>query len=242
MNLEERLFPEIAFGGFSSVDGTVAFYNRVNALISPESSVLDVGCGRGCYKEDASTYRRELRILGNRARRVVGVDVDPAARANPYLDEFLLIDDDRLPIEDASIDLVLCDWVVEHIVDPRRFFAELVRILRPGGYVCIRTPNRLGYVAMAARIVPPGLHSAVLHRMQPGRKEEDVFPTYYRINTTRKLRSLLSTHGFAHVVKTHVSEPTYFRSSNLAYGLGFCINAAIPPPFRPIIHAFGKLR
>lgn len=47
MGLKERFYPETTYGGFSYVDGTIAFFSRVNALLKPESVVVDFGCGRG---------------------------------------------------------------------------------------------------------------------------------------------------------------------------------------------------
>jgi len=56
-----RFYPESRFGGFSDVDGTVAFYARVQAILTPESVVLDVGCGRGAgLQDDRVEYRRDL--------------------------------------------------------------------------------------------------------------------------------------------------------------------------------------
>lgn len=40
-----RFYPEARFGGFSDIDGTMAFYLRVNALLGCDSVVLDFGCG-----------------------------------------------------------------------------------------------------------------------------------------------------------------------------------------------------
>jgi len=47
MDYKQKFYPEVKFGGFSDVDGTIAFFNRVNALLQPSFTVLDVGCGRG---------------------------------------------------------------------------------------------------------------------------------------------------------------------------------------------------
>lgn len=51
MDNKERFYPEARFGGFTDIDGTIAFFNRVNSLIETSSVVLDVGCGRGAYAE-----------------------------------------------------------------------------------------------------------------------------------------------------------------------------------------------
>src|SRR2546422_991874 len=69
-------YPEVKFGGFTDVDGTIAFYTRVNALIGASSTVLDVGCGDGAYATDPVAIRRTVRVLKGRCRRVIGIDVD----------------------------------------------------------------------------------------------------------------------------------------------------------------------
>lgn len=74
--LLHRHYPEARFGGFSDVDGTVAFYSRVQALMTPENVVLDVGCGRGSgLQDDAVPWRRELRSnavnLNNKNNRMI---------------------------------------------------------------------------------------------------------------------------------------------------------------------------
>src|SRR6266705_404480 len=140
-NLEETHYPETRFGGFTEVDGTIAFYTRVNALLRSESVVVDFGCGRGAHSDDPVGYRRELRDLSARAKRVIGIDVDRAAAANPFVDEFRFLESDRWPLESRTVDLILSDCVLEHLPDPSGFFGESRRVLRPGGLLCLRTTN-----------------------------------------------------------------------------------------------------
>jgi hypothetical protein len=47
MSKKDHGYPEAQFGGFAGIDGTIAFSNRVNALLTPAIVVLDLGCGRG---------------------------------------------------------------------------------------------------------------------------------------------------------------------------------------------------
>jgi hypothetical protein len=44
--------PESRFSGFTDIDGTVAFYLRVNALATSKDVVLDLDCGQGTYAND----------------------------------------------------------------------------------------------------------------------------------------------------------------------------------------------
>ena len=183
MNDKERFYPETLFGGFTDIDGTVAFFNRVNSLSTPLSqSSRDVGCERGEYNEDPVPLRKNLRILKGKVAKVIGIDVDQGPRESVWT-SFNLIQGNSWPVQSNSIDLIVCDNVLEHIADPDRFFLEIHRVLRNGGYLCIRTPNRWSYVAIAATLIPNRFHSKVTTFVQDGRKEEDVFPTVYRCNS-----------------------------------------------------------
>jgi len=95
---------------------------------------LDVGCGQGMLG----------RRLGGRFERYVGTDVVRHAGFPPEL-EFLATDLDagRVPLPDASADVVLCAETIEHVENPRALVRELVRIVRPRGWVVLTTPNQL---------------------------------------------------------------------------------------------------
>ena len=211
---QANLYPETAVGGFSRVDGTIEFYTRVNALLHPDMTVLDFGAGRGLFLDDPPTYRRGLQNLRGKVARVVGIDVDPAVRENESLDEAHTVGiGEPLPLPDASVDLVVSDHVFEHVDDPDGVVAELDRVLKPGGWICARTPNRHGYIASGARLVPNRVHAKALERLQPQRQERDVFPTRYLLNTPAQLRRHFPAHRFEVVTYTHNSEPAYFGRS-----------------------------
>jgi ubiquinone/menaquinone biosynthesis C-methylase UbiE len=226
----EKFYPEIRFGNFTRVDGTIAFYLRVNALLSPSDIVLDLGCGRGAYQEDPVEIRKNLRILSGKVSRVIGVDLDADAGNNPFIDEFRLIDSasSAWPVETNSIDLLLSDWTLEHIEDPDLFWREARRVLKPGGYVCIRTTNAWGYVALFSRIIPEKYHSKVIQKVQKGRKEEDIFPTHYSCNTLPLLKKKLMQYGFSGIVLGFSGEPAYLNFSCVAYYLGILYEKFAP--------------
>jgi SAM-dependent methyltransferase len=243
MNEKEIFYPEALFGNFTDIDGTVAFFTRVNALIEPSFVVLDVGCGRGAYNEDPVTFRKNLRILKGKAGKLIGIDLDPNAKENPCLDEFRLISGDSYawPVESNSIDLIVCDNVLEHVPDPERLFVEIHRVLKNGGYLCLRTPNRWSYIAIAATLIPNSYHSDVVAFAQDGRKQEDVFPTVYKCNSIRKLRNMMRKNGFKNVVYGHEAEPAYLSFSRIAYFLGVMYQRFSPEFIKSELFAFGKI-
>lgn len=58
----------------------------------------------------------------------------------------------RLPYEDAMFDVVSSIHVIEHAWDPKLYVAELLRVLRPGGYVVLEYPTRYHWQELHTRL------------------------------------------------------------------------------------------
>lgn len=236
----QRFFPEVQAGGFSHIDGTIEFYTRVNALIASGMTVLDFGAGRGAaLQDDRCRYRRELRQLRGKVGKVIGLDVDPIVTTNPGLDEsHVMVAAEPLPLADASVDLIISDYVLEHIPDAEATASELARVLKPGGWLCARTPNRWGYMALAASLIPERLHTRVLARVQPNRKTEDVFLAFYRMNDRRSLRRLFPEDRFIDASYTFSAEPAYVPDRPILWRLALMFEALCPALFKSSIFVF----
>jgi ubiquinone/menaquinone biosynthesis C-methylase UbiE len=101
--------------------------------------VLDLGSGAG---NDVFIARHEVGLEGH----VVGVDMTPdmitKARANAaklgYDNvEFRLGEIEQLPVEAGSVDVVISNCVLNLVPDKAGAFAEMARVLRPGGRFCV---------------------------------------------------------------------------------------------------------
>ena len=110
-----------------------------HAGLAPGQTVLDLGAGAGL---DAFVARR---IVGE-AGRVLGVDFTPEmvekARANAAKLGYGNVafehgDIESLPFADASVDVVISNCVLNLVPDKARAFAEMARVLRPGGHFCV---------------------------------------------------------------------------------------------------------
>lgn len=240
MDFKPVFYPESKFGGFTHVDGTLAFYNRVNALLCPGNILLDYGCGRGALADDPLVYRRELRNFKGKAGRVIGVDRNPLAASNPFIDEFHLIETTQCPLGDKSIDICTCDSVLEHIEFPRIFFSEMQRVLKPGGYLCIRTSNLWSYPVLISRLTPNRMHKQILRRVKPTLIDQDIFPTVYRCNTIPAIKRMFQENGFDYSVVGYGTEPSYLSFSRLTYWLGTLYQKLAPGFFQPVILSFGR--
>ena len=208
------MYPEKQAGGFSRLDGTVEFYSRINALLDSSMTVLDLGAGRGAqFEDEKSPYRRSLSMLQGKVKELVGADVDDAVHSNPYMDRTVVFGlDGKLPFPDGSFDLIMSDWVIEHIQDPQAFSAEIHRVLKPGGWFCARTPNKWGMTALGATLIPTSLHGGVLSKLTPERKEEDVFPKFYRMNTLGAIRKHFGRDSWNDASYIMNADPPYVQN------------------------------
>ena len=123
----------------------------------PGKQLLEIGCGLGT----------DLLEFARGGARVTGLDLTPAgvalARRRFELEgadgNFLVGDAERLPFADNRFDVVYSFGVLHHTPDTRRAFAEVRRILRPGGEAVIMLYHSrsshlfLGYpLALASRL------------------------------------------------------------------------------------------
>jgi SAM-dependent methyltransferase len=240
-----RLYPEIDAGGFTRCDQRVIFFARVNALLRKGMTVLDFGAGRGKWAEIESGFKLDLTTLKGKCQKVIGVDIDPAVAENSLIDEAVVLPlDGSIPFPDKSIDMIVSWAVFEHLQDPARTATELGRILRPGGWICAWAPNKWGYVSVGARLAPKEFHARLLryfHRSSV-RREEDVFRTFYRLNTLRELRRQFPETHFEHFSYLFNGAPTYHANKFLlAAGIDMAAKLA-PNYFAHSLHAFIRKR
>lgn len=241
--LLSRLYPEVAAGGFSHIDGTINFYQRVDALLSSDMTVVDFGAGRGQSLEDPVAYRRSLSVLKGKVDRVIGLDVDDAVRGNPTVDEAHVVrQGSALPLDDEVVDVVVSDFTFEHVTDPVWASAELARILKPGGWICARTPNKWGTIGIPTRLVPNRFHIGVLRRAQPEKAHQDTFPTAYRLNTFADLARHFPREQFRHATYTMNNEPAYFGASIVLWRLVRASYRVTPDRLSSMLYVFLQKR
>lgn len=191
------------------------------------------------HLDDAVRYRRQLQRLRGKVREVVGADVDPVVTTNPGIDRAVLIGDDgHIPVGDASVDLIVSDFTFEHLEHPELAARELDRVLKVGGWICARTPNRNGYIATANRVIPKWTRRAMLRRAQPERQDEDVFPAFYRLNTARALRRHFSPVRFDHALYSWEPDPGYHANVPAVYWINKTLAAVTPGPLKNFLMIF----
>jgi arsenite methyltransferase len=128
--------PELARVPDATVESFAGVANHWTlGRVEPGSVVLDLGCGAGTDLLIAAQ-------MTGPSGRVIGIDMTPAMldRArdsaqemgleNVELHESLI---ESLPLEDASVDVVISIGVIDLVPDRDAVFDEIDRVLRPGG-------------------------------------------------------------------------------------------------------------
>lgn len=97
---------------------------------------LDIGCGSGVITRFISRYFKNF----------IGVDIsrnaiDHCNKMKGENEEYICSNAERIPIEDESIDLVICSELIEHIKEYDRMLDEIYRVLKKEGVLLLTTPN-----------------------------------------------------------------------------------------------------
>ena len=109
---------------------------------------VDVGCGEGL---DLFLLRDMFEKLGINNYKFLGLEGFPlsheiAKAKKQYLAksniDFELVElTQGLSLESGSVDVIYCSEVVEHLINPENLLNEFRRVLKPGGYLILSTPN-----------------------------------------------------------------------------------------------------
>ena len=215
-------------GGFDCGDGTIDFYLRIGSLLTYNSKVVDLGAGRaGWYEDDVCEVRRSVRYLRAEGRTIIAADVDEAVLDNKACDKRVVFQPGMsLDIDPGSVDLVIADFVLEHIDDAGSFFSQVDSCLKSGGWFCARTPYKFSYVAVFARLIENGLHQRVLSWIQPDRKIQDIFPTSYKLNTNSDIERVF--RGWENNTFMFRAQPAYFFGSKKMYNAQSFVHRLLP--------------
>ncbi len=113
----------------------------------PQARILDCGVGNGSLSIALNSLMKgpvDFHAIDTSAEMLVQAkSVMQHAGLAPHLQQADVM---SLPYKDQSFDVVMAAHVLEHLPDPQRALAEMVRVLKPGGmvFLCVTRPSLFG--------------------------------------------------------------------------------------------------
>jgi SAM-dependent methyltransferase len=198
---------------------TEVYESIIREQLEHDVCVLDIGCGRGGVLEQ----------LGSLVEFPVGVDRDWLSLAEHRMPTLprIVATADHIPLKNASLDIVLSSWVLEHLPEPEQTFTEIARVLKNEGVFCFITPNKNSPVAWLNRIARP--FQQFLVPLLYAREEDDTFPVVYRANAYGTIKKL-AKHAGLDILRFHqINDPTYLAFHPLLFRLSVVLSNLLPP-------------
>jgi 2-polyprenyl-3-methyl-5-hydroxy-6-metoxy-1,4-benzoquinol methylase len=172
--------------------------------------LLDLGCSNGLM----------TRFYGERFRTVIGIDFDEpgieyaiANNKSPNI-EYRVGDAMATGLPDASVDVVTCTHVYEHVPDAMRMMDEIYRVLRGGGACLFAAGNRLTLMEADNHLpLLSLLPRPVAHRYMRLMRKGDRY--HERTRTVWGLRRLASRFELHDYTSRVVEDPVRFQATDV---------------------------
>ena len=177
-------------------------YNNVLApLIGPKTMLLDAGCGK---KGIMNLYMCENKLS-------VGTDISlQAMKENRSMDCYVVSNLESIPFKSETFDVIISAWVVEHMKETKRILEGFNRVLKKGGSLILVTNSLYHPMMFLSFLFPERLRDAIKKRIFPSQFDEDTFPTYYRLNTLKKMNATLKHTGFFKIHVDYAGDPSVY--------------------------------
>lgn len=201
---EKRInsYPDFVKKWYYSTVTVQECYNKLLApLIGPETLLLDAGCGK---KGIMNLYMRKNKLS-------VGTDISlQAMKENRSLDCYTVSNLEYIPFKSEIFDVIISAWVIEHIKEPRKIIEGFNRVLKKGGSLILVTNSLYHPMMFPSFLLPERLRDAIKKRLFPPQFDEDTFPTYYKLNSARKMNGTLKDLGFSKAYAGYAGDPTIY--------------------------------
>ncbi len=119
------------------------FNQKIKQTFEDKKEILDIGGGLRILENKGNRYNHNRAWIKEYLGKVNYRILDPVPDYHPDI----IGDIHNLPLENESLDAIICIAVLEHIENPFKAFAEMYRVLKKGGYCFIYVPFLYRYHA-----------------------------------------------------------------------------------------------
>jgi SAM-dependent methyltransferase len=185
-------------------DGMKRYEECIYQMVAGEQCVkiLDLGCGDGIFTKKIASKLGCADAVGveshiEKAKKAEGIDIKV----------FISDLNQTFPFDDCSFDIVLSNFVIEHIFDVDKFVTEIKRVLKIGGCAIIGTENLAGahnFLALLLGMQPFPMSVALSSKFRIGNRlqaknllpiEKDESP-HIRVFAYEGLKDIFKVYSF----------------------------------------------
>jgi SAM-dependent methyltransferase len=180
-----------AFMAQRTVDTHAAFFKP---YLKPGMTLLDCGCGPGTITQGLANLIAPGTVIGidkEPSQLQLAQQTAPAQTVSSI--QFVQASIYSLPFADQSFDAVFAHAVLEHLQEPVKALQECWRVLKPGGWIGVRSPDLGGFLIAPEH---PDLDEAIAYYKCCQRQNGG------NLNIGRQLRALLREAGFSAIQAT----------------------------------------
>ncbi len=179
----QKFYETVTLPGYDGIDSPSVLMDKakksgfgrwLDEAISPMASVMEVGCGTG----------QMTNFLGLvSSRKVMGIDQSiPSLKLGQAFKEkfdlknvsFIQGNIFTLPAKNNSVDILICSGVLHHTPDPYKGFTELLKKVKPGGYIVIGLYNSYARIPLGIRKIIFNCTGGALRNLDAHMRRKDV--------------------------------------------------------------------
>jgi SAM-dependent methyltransferase len=135
-NFDQHAGPDTRDGRQLVPGRSWAAWARALGHLLPPVEVVDIGCGEGYLTVEVARWARRV-LAVDRSSAVLARAKALAGRRRAANIVFKRGELERLPLDNASVDVAILSQALHHAADPAHAMAEAARVLRPGGKVLV---------------------------------------------------------------------------------------------------------
>lgn len=173
------------------------YEKTVADYLKPGMIIYDVGGGKHC---------RYIRHIDRSSMYLFALDIsDEELEFNLNLDGKIVTDVcEAIPTPYGKVDMITSSSVCEHLKNPKKYYKNAYKALKPYGLFINMFPCRFAIFAIINRILPKEFAKKLLFLFLPGARKDCGFPAYYEDLWYKKIKEDYKKAGFR-------IEKIYFR-------------------------------
>lgn len=185
--------------------------NLVRRYVRQFDRIYDVGGGKNPFFLAEEKNRLSLQVTG------IDISGQELARAPAGSYDETLASDIAQVVSRCDGDVIICQAVLEHVIDTEKAFTAIASLLKVGGLALIFVPSRNAVFARINLLLPQKIKESLLYGIYPQTRHSQGFPSFYHRCTPRDFEQMAQENGMALDCVRYYYKSSYFEFFFPAY-------------------------